>query len=83
MSIAAFAIVTNSLPYFWPCCTDSKAHSTGGTPVNVVIRTAVVLMLMLKLKLLERYFIEISEVLAANKLNCLRMHIPRRFRSSV
>jgi hypothetical protein len=41
MSIAAIAIVTNSLPYLWFCCTDSKAHSTDGTP-HIVMRTGVV-----------------------------------------
>jgi len=28
------AIVTNSLPYLLPCCTNSKPHSTDGTPHN-------------------------------------------------
>jgi len=53
MSIAAIAIVTNSLSAVPLALLHySKPHSTDGTPVNVVIRTAVVFMLILKLKLL-------------------------------
>jgi len=43
--------------------------------VNVVIRTGVVFMLILKLGLLYRYSIEILEFLAPNKLNCFIMFI--------
>ena len=78
MSIAAIAIVTSSLSAVPLALLHySKPHSTDGTPVNVVIRTAVGFMLILKLKLLYRCFMEISEVLAPNKLNFLI------FRSSV
>jgi len=62
MSIAAIAIVTNSLSAVPLALLHySKPYSTDGTPVNVVIRTGVVFMLILKLELLWRSFIEISE----------------------
>ena len=76
MSIAAIAIVTNSLSAVPLALLHySKPHSTDGTPVNVVIRTDVLFMLILKLKLLYRYFIQISGVLATNKLNSINVCI--------
>jgi len=39
--------------------------------VSVVIRTGVGFMLVLKLKLLYRRFVDMSEVLAKNKINCM------------
>jgi len=48
-----------------------------------VIRTGVVFLLILKLKLLYRYFIETSEVLSTDRLNCLIMYVAWSFRWSV
>jgi len=84
MSIAAIAIVTNSLSAVPLALLHySKPHSTDGASVNVVIRTGVVFMLILKVKLLYRYFTEISEVLATDRQNCLIMYVMWSFRSSV
>jgi len=84
MSIAAIAIVTNSLSAVPLALLHYiKPRSTDGTPVNVVIRTDVGFMAIVKLELLYRYFIEISEVLTTDRLNCLIMYVTWSFRTNV